>query len=252
MATEAELDLRRDRGQDEALLRAIDENLAAFGRFIAQSSISVAGARAGRTDATDVVAIPPPATIFPVGAGFGIWTRSHADAALEATLPGAGFTRAMDLPVMVLSARPAGGPPLGVGIEIRRVVDASDVARLRALDLDGLAGTAQERAAVDALLGSGGGLLVPEVGVFTAFVDGIPAALALSFTHGDIVRIVSVGTAPAFRRRGLGAAVTGAAVSAGFDVGARYAVLESSAMGEPVYRSMGFREITRYRVWLAG
>jgi hypothetical protein len=34
-------------------------------------------------------------------------------------------------------------------------------------------------------------------------------------------------------------------------MGARIAVLESSPMGSSMYRAMGFREITRYRVWIA-
>ena len=56
----------------------------------------------------------------------------------------------------------------------------------------------------------------------------------------------------AVRRRGLGRAVTQAAVVAGFDRGARIAALEASPVGFALYRSMGFRTITSYRVWSIG
>ena len=65
---------------------------------------------------------------------------------------------------------------------------------------------------------------------------------------------MSAGSArsPAFRRRGLGGAVTRAAVLAGFDRGASLAALETSPAGVALYRSLGFREITNYRVWSIG
>jgi hypothetical protein len=46
--------------------------------------------------------------------------------------------------------------------------------------------------------------------------------------------------------------VTRAAVLAGLDAGASLAALESSPDGVPLYRSMGFRTITNYRVWSIG
>ncbi len=84
---------------------------------------------------------------------------------------------------------------------------------------------------------------------FVAYVDGVPVAAAMSYTAVEVARIGWVGTVPAFRRRGLGGAVTRAAAKAGFDRGARIAALESTAVGVPLYRSLGFRRITTYRIW---
>lgn len=258
---------------DEELIARVDGNLLAFGRHIARSipagsleergdMLLIAG-----DDPTPVIvnsaftAGPPadPATILPSAAaffgrlahGYGLWTRAHADAALEAVLPAAGFTVDIELPVMVLEARPADAPA-SAGVELRRVVDAAGVEDFRAADRAGFADDEQGRAAVDSAFRAPASLIHPAVAGFVAYVDGVPAAAAMSFTALDITRVGWVGTVPAFRRRGLGTAVTRAAVLAGFDAGASLAALESSPEGVPLYRSMGFRTITHYRIWSIG
>jgi hypothetical protein len=221
-------------GEDAELLEAVAANLASFGRYM-QSPM------------------PEPASLFAIeGHGYGMWTRAHADSALEATLPGAGFVLAVDLPVMVLTGPPSPARALSRGVEVRRVTDAAGAADFRLASLEGSAGTDAERASVEAVFGDPAGLLGPAVAAFVAYVDGVPAAAALSFTDGQVSRIAWVGTVPAHRDQGLGTAVTRAAVCAGFDLGGRFAVLESSPIGESVYLAMGFRPITRYRIWLAG
>jgi predicted GNAT family acetyltransferase len=64
-------------------------------------------------------------------------------------------------------------------------------------------------------------------------------------THG-IGGVYWVGTVPAARSRGLAAAVTRAVGNLAFDAGARVVVLQASVMGEPVYRRLGYVEVTRY------
>lgn len=251
----------------------IDANLVAFARHLAQSTPDGALEQRGDVlliagdDPTPVIvnsafaigASGDPASILPAAAAFfgrrghayGLWTRAHADAALEAVLPAAGFTIDIDLPVMVLEARPA-SVPLTAGAVLRQVVDEPGVEDFRTADRAGFADDDHERAAVDSAFRDPASLLDPAVAGFVAYVDGVPAAAAMSFTDGGVARVGWVGTVPAYRRRGLGAAVTCAAVLAGFDRGARIAALESSPMGVGLYRSLGFRQITNYRVWSIG
>jgi GNAT superfamily N-acetyltransferase len=258
---------------DERLIAMVDANLVAFARHLAQSTpdgtleqrrdvLLIAG-----DDPTPVIvnsafaigASGDPASILPAAAaffgrrghGYGLWTRAHADAALEAILPTAGFTIDIELPVMVLEARPA-PVPLPAGVVVRKVVDEAGVEDFRTADRAGFASDEHERAAVDSAFRDPASLLDPGVAGFVAYVDGAPAAAAMSFTALEVARIGWVGTVPAFRRRGLGAAVTRAAVLAGFDRGAHIAALESSPMGVGLYRGMGFRQITTYRVWSIG
>jgi ribosomal protein S18 acetylase RimI-like enzyme len=258
---------------DERLIELVDANLIAWARHVA-SSIP-AGTLEERGDVLLIAGDDPtpvivnsafstgpsadPASILPaaaaffggLGHGYRLWTRSHADAALEAVLPVAGFTVDIDLPVMVLEARPAAAPA-PPGVEVRRVVDEAGVKDFRAADRVGFADDDHGRAAVDSAFRDPGSLLHPAVAGFVAYVDGVPAAAAMSFTALDVTRVGWVGTVPEFRRRGLGTAVTRAAVLAGFDAGASLAALESSPPGVLLYRSMGFRTITNYRVWSIG
>lgn len=222
---------------DDELLAAVDANLVAFGRYMAAP-------------------VPEPASLFPIeGHGYGIWTRAHADSALEATLPGAGFVLVVDMPVMVLTGTPAPARTLPADHEVRRVVDPTGVAdfRLASVAAGAVPGSRRDdeaAVATGAVFGSPTYLLGPEVAAFVAYASREPVAAALSFTDGDLSRIAWVGTVPTHRGRGLGTAVTRAAVCAGLELGSRFSVLESSALGESVYRAMGFRPLTRYRIWL--
>lgn len=255
---------------DADLIALVDANLVAFGRHLASR-----GAGGGLEERKDVLLVagddptpvivnsaftlgadPDPASILPAAAaffgrrghGYGLWTRAHTDAALEAVLPAAGFVPVIALPVMVLEARPA-ARPAPAGAEIRRVADLAGVEDFKVADLAGFASDDEDRAAVESAFRDPASLLGPDVAGFVAYVEGVPAAAAMSFTALGVTRVGWVGTMPAYRRRGLGEAVTRASVLAGFDRGATVAALESSPMGLSLYVSMGFRQITTYRVW---
>ena len=85
---------------------------------------------------------------------------------------------------------------------------------------------------------------------FTAFlarVDGAPAATAAVFVSDGLAGIYNVATLPASQGRGLGAAVTWAAVQAGAEAGCTRSILQASGAGAPVYERMGFATPDRYR-----
>jgi ribosomal protein S18 acetylase RimI-like enzyme len=81
-----------------------------------------------------------------------------------------------------------------------------------------------------------------------ARVDGRPVAMALGVFAGGGIVIANVTTLPAERGRGLGRAVTLAAMRVGAEARARLAVLQSTEMGLGVYRRLGFEEFGCYRV----
>jgi predicted GNAT family acetyltransferase len=82
--------------------------------------------------------------------------------------------------------------------------------------------------------------------VYTLVADGNAVSTALGIRCGDAVGIFNVATPERERGRGYGAAVTSRAVADAFDDGATFAFLQSSTLGEPVYRRLGFEHVSTY------
>jgi ribosomal protein S18 acetylase RimI-like enzyme len=89
-------------------------------------------------------------------------------------------------------------------------------------------------------------LRAPHIVTWLARQGGAPVAGAMVILSHGIAGIYWVGTVPEARGRGLAELVTRAAGNTGFDLGAPFVVLQASEMGDPVYRRMGYVEITRY------
>ena len=80
-----------------------------------------------------------------------------------------------------------------------------------------------------------------------ANLNGEPVAAAALFVGADVAGIYNVCTVPEARGRGIGAVITGVALDAAVAQGLELAVLGASDMGYPVYRRLGFREVSRLR-----
>jgi predicted GNAT family acetyltransferase len=84
------------------------------------------------------------------------------------------------------------------------------------------------------------------VRAYVARDGGAAIAAAMVTVYDGLGEIGFVGTVPEARGRGLGLLVTKACAHDAFARGARRVFLQASAMGEPVYRRLGFVEVTRY------
>ncbi|WP_284349165.1 GNAT family N-acetyltransferase [Roseisolibacter agri] len=83
-----------------------------------------------------------------------------------------------------------------------------------------------------------------------AYLDGVPVATAEVTLAGGSAGVFNVATRTAFRRRGIGGAVTAHALRDAHVAGARRGVLEASADGAGVYARLGFRAmgmVTEYK-----
>lgn len=67
---------------------------------------------------------------------------------------------------------------------------------------------------------------------------------------GEIAGVTFVGTRDAYRKRGLGEAITWHAVREGAKAGCTVAALQASEMGRPIYERMGFRTVAGYRTFV--
>lgn len=83
----------------------------------------------------------------------------------------------------------------------------------------------------------------PDVQLISGYVDDRLVATSFAVRSGTVVGVYGVHTDAAYRRRGIGTAITRAAVDAGARWGCIAAILQSSEMGVPVYEAMGFRRI---------
>ena len=149
-------------------------------------------------------------------------------------------------PEMVCRARVT-DPSLPAGAELRVVDSEADVAEFAAVNARAYATYGMPPDAAPDTFSLPGRLLAsPHVRAVLARVDGVAVAAALTFASHGIAGVYWVGTVDESRGRGLGEAVTRAVTNAGFDMGARANTLQASAMGEPIYRRMGYESIYRY------
>lgn len=132
-------------------------------------------------------------------------------------------------------------PPPVPGLEIRRVADASSFGAF----LDVVAPILSPSEAFTTFFAEGARRIGfgPDADEqhLLGLLDGTPVATTSLLLAGGAAGIYNVATVEAARRRGIGAAITAAAVRAGADRGMRVATLQASDMGRPVYEALGFR-----------
>lgn len=177
---------------------------------------------------------------------FGLTTRGEITDRLRPALLAAGLAPLHHSPGMLLAPL-AGEPPLISGLVIEPV---EDLPALRVYNDTMTAGFGGEAWAREAAIADGSLLGVPDLTHYLAWLDGAPVATAMRFSSHRIAGVANVSTLPAYRNRGIGAAITWRAALDGRAEGCLASALHASEMGEPVYTRMGYRAFATYTVWL--
>jgi ribosomal protein S18 acetylase RimI-like enzyme len=138
-------------------------------------------------------------------------------------------------------------PPPGVTVE--RVIDEATFRSACAVVAEGF-GAPPEFGEALAKMGVIGFADDVQLRTYLARLEGRPAATALGVRSGEVLGIFNVATLPDVRGRGLGRAVTLAAMRDGVAEGCRVAVLQSSEMGHPVYERLGFTDFCEFELYV--
>jgi ribosomal protein S18 acetylase RimI-like enzyme len=85
--------------------------------------------------------------------------------------------------------------------------------------------------------------------LFIARFGGVLVASALLFFYQNTAGIYFVSTLPAYRRKGIGLALTLATMHYAEQSGSKYCILQSSESGSNVYKQAGFREYCRADIY---
>lgn len=89
-----------------------------------------------------------------------------------------------------------------------------------------------------------------ELSGWVSVFDGAAVAGAWSFQQGTDCGVYAVETLPRWRRRGHARMLVEHLLAEAYHRGARTATLQSTAMGQPLYESLGFRPVGRYEEWV--
>jgi hypothetical protein len=234
-----------------ALVAAAAANLAAWHDLHLRSLGHHSGWRDGlwlTPDAVPVIffsaiAVRPGADHRVVAAGTAPSGWSAAcDPWQELPLADLGYQHVSDQPWM---SRPAGqisGVRLPPGLVIERVASVADLVRFEATAAAGF-----ESGAVAPHTWHGPDVLTdPRLAMWLGLVDGDPVSVSMGFREAGVLGIYGVATIPAMRRRGFATALTVQAIAIDPDVPA---VLQPSALAEPLYRRLGFTRFGAFRTW---
>src|SRR5262245_21926019 len=182
---------------------------------------------------------------------FAVWTREHADRALEPALERCGFHQIHREPGMVFVPRDEAPPRTATDAVIAPVTDDATRVEYGRLMARSFAVYGAPEDSVLEHFATVAAVCAPTTQAFLACRDGSAVAGAILYMAHGVGGIGWVGTAPEAFRRGYGQAVTWAVIGEGLRRGARFMNLQASPMGEPMYRRMGFVTPTHYR-WFLG
>lgn len=172
------------------------------------------------------------------------WVGPDSDTGAAHDLVALGATELMTMPIMAMDIDDAVTVPVPEGLHIAEAVDLDEYvaayARVSGIPPEGV-GAAVEREKSFPATGT-------TVRLAGRLGDGGIAGTVTCWVCADVLTLYFVGTGGKYRRRGIGAAMTQAALNVGRSMGVSTAALVSSPMGEPVYRRLGFRTVGHYEV----
>lgn len=167
------------------------------------------------------------------------WIGPDSDPGVAHVLEGRGYARVGSMPIMAAGLDKVPEPPVPAGLTVERVDTSEHLADY----VDAYAssfgiGPDLRDAVIDTEAGlrTDLGRLIRLVGR----IDGHAVATSAVLVSNGVAGLYWIGTDPAYRERGIGAALTAAAMEIGREHGMSVCTLQASSQGEPVYTRLGF------------
>jgi ribosomal protein S18 acetylase RimI-like enzyme len=176
---------------------------------------------------------------------FSLLLRGHDDRAIVSCCQELKMPMISNNAGMVLD-EPVKGEGLPDGAELRWVEDARELESFKQVAAEAFHDLGLPTAITEKYFAQAGRVLSPYALLSVVYYQGEPASAAMALLSHGIAGIYWVGTIKKARGLGLAEYCTREVGNAAFSVGARKVVLQASKFGEPVYRKIGYREITCY------
>ncbi len=179
---------------------------------------------------------------------FSIRARAHVDHELIALCKSRDMFLLGDSPGMGITAPIAelAVSPEALGIELRVARDEAAIRDFAQVCAVSYATLGMPLPVAHAMFAVPSRMLADHLHVVTAYDKEQPVCTAMALLSHGIGGIYWVGTVPSARKRGLAAHCTRAVSNWCFEQGARSVILQASTQGDPIYRALGFQELTRY------
>jgi GNAT superfamily N-acetyltransferase len=176
------------------------------------------------------------------------WFGHDGPADLEAILAAEGFVPDEPETLLVWDLReglPGGAPPRGV--DLRRVSDANG---LRDAATAAAAAFAPEEKSFSERMAER--LRDPALGMFVAYVDGVPVATGrVEMTpRRSFAGLWGGGTSPAYRHRGIYRGLVAVRAALARESGYRYVTVDARESSRPILERLGFVALTTTRGWV--
>jgi GNAT superfamily N-acetyltransferase len=178
------------------------------------------------------------------GLSLGIELQAGRHVGVDEAVRALDLVRVIERPAMVAHPRRLPVATAPAGVEIRRVVSASDAEGSVQVGVEAFD---DDPAVAGAFYGAVAMSPSPNVRALVAWEGAEPVGIASAYADGATVGIMGVGVVPAAERRGLGSALTITAATA--FPGADLAWLHPSHVALSLYERLGFSPVSDWEVW---
>jgi GNAT superfamily N-acetyltransferase len=163
----------------------------------------------------------------------------------------AGLQPIGDAPAMAIDLKSLGGEPSSIArFSVERVRNAEMQAlwaRTAAVGTEAPQSAVEALTALEAKISDEGYRAQRR---YVGFLDGAPVATSALVLEAGVAGIYAVATHPAARGKGIGRLMTVAPLLEARASGYRVGILQSSSMGYPIYKKIGFADVGAYRLYL--